>query len=246
MKTVAQFKEIGASDRAKNLKSRTRKDDETKKEIAKILVAAEESGDFGKGEMNSWAMKIVGCELRREIQGTYDLVKVLQSSRASEIVFTEAEFDKTPKSALYSLARIIRKKDAGKIASALEIIRSGKDLTNRLKELEGKGKKPPAPPVEPEVTKPGAGATGAGEGDSLNSGTPETPKGDTYFVPEGTAMLDNPEVQVRILADARNLPNGDSCANMLDFLAKLAAQTQTRWEHLEAEAAEPVKEPVAA
>lgn len=245
MKTVAQFKEIGAADRAKNLKSRTRKDDETKKEIAKLIVAAEECGDFGKGEMNSWAMKIVGCELRREIQGTYDLVKVLQTIRSSEIVFTEEEFDKTPKSALYALARIIRKKDAAKVSSALEIIRSKIDVTNRLRELEGKGKKPAAPSVEPE-SKESAGAPGAGETGSLNSDTPETPKGDTYFVPEGTAMLAIEEIQARILSDIRNLPDGDSCVNMLDFLAKLAAQTQTRWEHLEAEAAKPAKEPLAA
>ncbi len=248
MKSVVQFKEMSAIERAKNLKSRVRKDDETKKEIAKILVAAEEAGDFGKGEMNSWSLKITGIELRREVQGTYEFANVLRGIRSNELPFSEEEFDKAPSFGLIKLAGFMGKKDAEKVAAALEIIRSKTDVTNRLRALTAK----PKGDEKDKETESKGSSKSSKSGESLNSDTPaaETPKGTSYFVPEGTGILAVPEIQARILEDLRNAPDSESCENYHEFLKGLVAHLHSRWEVIEAEAAKlaetPTLQPAAA
>lgn len=238
MKSVVQFKEMSANDRSKNLKSRATKAarDELKKEISKIIVAAEESGDFGKGEMNSWSLKITGIELRRELQGTYEYANVLRGIRSGDLPFAEKEFDKAPSFGLIKLAGFMGKNDPEKVAECLEIIRSGKDLTNRLKAMTAK------PKDKDESKSKDKPESNGDESGSLNSGTPEappaeSPKGDSYFVPEGTSILNVPEIQARILEDLRKTPDIASCENLHEFLKGLVGHLHSRWEVLEAEAA---------
>jgi hypothetical protein len=242
MKSVIQFVEMTAAERAKNLKSRVKKDNETKKEIAKILVAAEEKGDFGKGEMNKWSLEITGVELRREVQGTYEYATVLRGIRSGELAFTEEEFDKAPSFGLIKLAGFMGKKDGEKVAAALEIIRSGEDVTNRLRALTAK---PKVEETETKDSKESKGSAPTGEGDSLNSDTPAAPKGTSIFIPEGVNILAVEEIQVALLAGVRSMPDSESCENAHEFLKGLVAQLHTRWEQVEAEAATS-KEAVAA
>lgn len=229
MKTIVQFMTMTASARAKSLADRVRKDDIAKKEIAKILIAAEESGDFGKGEMNAYAQKVTGVELRRECQGAYESVNVLRAIRASQIDFSEEEFDSAPKFGLIKLSGFIGKNNPALVSEAIAIIRSRVDVTNRLKAL---GQKPKAEKPE-SGEKP---SSGEGAGESLNSGT-SAPKGATFFVPEGTSILAVPEIQARILEDLRKAPDSESCEAYHEFLKGLVGHLHSRWEMVEAEEA---------
>ena len=234
MKSVIQFKEMTAGDRAKNLKSLVTKQTTAKKEIAKILVAAEMQGDFGKGEMNSYAQQVTGVELRREAQGTYEFVNVIKGILSGELPMTEEEFD-SKQFGSFPLIMLsgFMSKSPEKVADALAIIRSGDDVTKRLKELRS----PSKPKAEKEKSTKAAG-TETGESEIQ---TPATPKGDTYFVPEGTSILAVEEIQARILSDMRNAPDVKSCENYHEFFKGLVAHLHTRWETLEAESAAPVE-----
>lgn len=227
MKTVVQFKEMSPQARATSLKSLCTRLSTARKEIVKVLVAAEETGDYGKGEMNSYAQRITGIELRREAQGTYESVNVLKGIRQGAVPMTEAEFD-SKKFGSFPLIMLsgFMSKSPEKVIPALEIIRSGEDVTKRLKALRG-GKPaasgdaaPETPGSQPEIQMPSAN---------------ETPAGHTYFVPEGASILACPDIQSRILHDIRHAPTGEDCMNYFQLLSDLAAQVQTRLEHIEAE-----------
>lgn len=237
MKSVIQFKEMNPNEAAKNLKSLCTRVKSGEFEIMKLLVAREEAGDFGKGEMNSYAQRVTGLELRREIQGVYEGCTVLRAIRAGDITLTESEFDKAKKYCLIKLASLIGKKDAEKITAAVEIIRSGKDVTSRIKALFPKKEKPESKPKAEKEPKEPEKVIELTEIES-----PESPKGDSYFVPEGTGILAVEEIQARILHDMRTAPYVASCENYHEFLKGLVAHLHTRWEVLEAEAQTPAKE----
>lgn len=236
MKSVVQFVQMTANQAATTLKSLCTRHTTAKKEIVKLLVAREEAGDFGKGEMNTYAQRVTGMELRREIQGTYEAVNVMKGIRSGELPMTEEEFD-SKKFGSFPLIMLsgFMSKSPEKVIPALEIIRSGEDVTKRLKEL----RTPPKPKAEKEKSKDSdKGKTGEPEIQTL----PEAPKGDSYFVPEGTGILAVEAVQKRILEDMRNAPDVASCENYHEFLKGLVAHLHTRWEVLEAEAQTPAKE----
>jgi hypothetical protein len=252
MKSVVQFKNLTSIEREKNLKSRATKAarDELKKEIAKIMVAAEECGDFGKNEMNSWAIKATGIELRREVQGTYEYANVLRGIRSGELPFAEAEFDKAPSFGLIKLAGFMGKKDPEKVSAALEIIRSKKDVTNRLRELTAKPKA--ETPKEPESKEPKSKESAPSESGSLNSDTPDTPDtpetpetpevpGQTYFVPDGMAILNQPDLVRAIVDEIAVCDCQENLVAYLELFKNFSAHVESRWEKLEAEAAAPVE-----
>lgn len=237
MKSVVQFVQMTANQAATTLKSLCTRHATGKKEIVKLLVAREEAGDFGKGEMNTYAQRVTGMELRREIQGTYEAVNVMKGIRSGELPMTEEEFD-SKKFGSFPLIMLsgFMSKSPEKVIPALEIIRSGEDVTKRLKEL----RTPPKPKAEKE-SKESKESAEAETGESEIQ-TPEAPKGDSYFVPEGTGILAVEAVQKRILEDMRNAPDVASCENYHEFLKGLVAHLHTRWEVLEAEAQTPAKE----
>lgn len=243
---------MSKDERASNLKSRVKKYDVSKKEIVKILVASEEGGDVGKNEsLNAFANRVTGYDLRREVQGVYEHCNVLRAIRAKEITMTEADFDKAGKSGLIKLSSCLSSYKS-LVPEVVEIIKSGKDVTNRLAAImptkakkkdttvvvtDGETKTPESPEKpkgeSKESATPGAGETPSPEVSETQ--TPEPPKGDTYFVPEGMAVLGVEEIQARILADIRNAGTAEDCLATHEFFAAMVKEVHARWEAIEAE-----------
>ncbi len=239
MKTLLEFTKLTANQRANGLKTLVVKQATAKKEIAKILVAAEECGDFGKGkgEMNTYAVKITGVELRREAQGIYEYCNVMRAIRAKSISMTEAEFD-SAKFGSFPLIMLsgFMGKSPEKVSEALEIIRSGLDVTKRLQALRGPSKKsaPEDPPVK--VT----GEKGESDTDSAPSEI-QTPAaaGDTFFFPHADPVLNHPEFLSRLIGELKGAGTIADCDAYLVFFKDMAAHVESRFEALEAEAAQP-------
>jgi hypothetical protein len=235
MKTVSDFAAMTANVAKKTLQTLAEKVTTGEKEIIKLLVAREEKGDFGKGQMNSWSQEVTGLELREEIQGIYECCHVVRAMRAGSIEFTETEFDKANKFGLMRLGTLIKKDDKAKIAEAIAIIRSGEKVTERIRALfpsKGKGKG--------ETDKEKSGKSGKGSGESKSEELPEiqTPPGMTFFIPKGTALLQSKELLKAIMAEIKSAPDAESCAAYHDLFKDLTAHCHTRWETLEAKAAE--------
>jgi hypothetical protein len=233
MKTVSDFKVLSPEGRVTNLKSRVTKATTAKKEIMKLLIAGEECGDFGsgKGEMNAYALKITGHDLRREIQGTYEGCNVLRAIRSGKLAMTEDEFDSKPFGSfpLIMLSGFMTKSPEN-VSEALEIIRSGIDVTKRLQALRGPSKKTdPAP----ETGAGGSGGGGEAGGPAASSVT-STP-GKTYFVPEGTPMLNCPEIVAQIIAEVKGAGSIADVEEYLKTFLTLSSYAESRGEQLEAE-----------
>ena len=229
MKSIQEFQSMTSDQRAKNLASRAVKQSEAKKEISKILVAAEAAGDFGKGkgEMNAYATKITGVELRREAQGVYEYCNVLREILSGKLAVTEAEFDSARFGSfpLIVLSGLMSKAPE-KVTEALEIIRSGIDVTKRLQAL-----------IKVEKESDAGGESGPGEGEGSEIQTPEIP-GTSYFVPEGMPLLNCPEIVAAIVADIKGAGSLGDIENYLATFLKLSAIAESRGETLEAEAVE--------
>lgn len=253
-KTTADFVAMTETELVKALKTTTTRvvnaKDKGQKEIAMQLVAAEEKGLFKEGEMNTFAIKVTGVELRRELQGTYEAVNVLRAIRKGEIDMTEEEFV-SKKFGSFSLIRLssLLSKNPDLVDEALEIIRDGKNVTNGLRALGKKPKSESAESGESEEPKGKSGGS-AGKGESLNSDSPpaEAPKGRTFFVPDGMAVLSVPEIKAAILEEIRNAPDEASADAYMATFRDFSAQLASRYETLEAEAAakDPKPEAVAA
>lgn len=125
------------AEREKNLKylvNRPKLVQKERREVAKILIAAESAGVFGAGEMNSYAKRITGVDIREEFQGVYEAVNVLQGIRSKSVIATEDEFNTWGSFPVIELSSTMSKRPE-KLPEALEIIRSKKDVTNRLRAL---------------------------------------------------------------------------------------------------------------
>jgi hypothetical protein len=103
-------------------------------EAAALLVDAEDAGDFGTGGMNDYAKRILGYDIRRGFQGVYEAAKVLRAIRSGRLAVSEEVFRTWDSFPIIKLSGLLSKQPS-KVSDALEIIRSGRDTTNRLKEL---------------------------------------------------------------------------------------------------------------
>ena len=106
-------------------------------DAARFLLEAEEAGEIRSGEMNSYAQDVLGIELRRGFQGIYQAVCLLRLIRAGELAATEEELETWDSTPIQWISGIVSKQPK-KVAEALEIIRSRRDVTNRLKELRSR------------------------------------------------------------------------------------------------------------
>ncbi len=136
MKTVLEFTNLSPDERLdfismQNIVAMGRA---APKIVAKILFAAGEAGDYEKGEMNSYAQKATGIELRRGLQGTYEMVKVLRGMNQGLVPLSEQEFDIAPKFGLIKLSSIIANSPE-KVSQACKIITSRKGVTNQIRHL---------------------------------------------------------------------------------------------------------------
>lgn len=113
-----------------------------RREVARILLASESAGAFGPGEMNAYAKRISGVDIREEFQGVYEAVNVLRAIRDGSLPATELEFDTWGSYPVIMLSGFMSKRP-NQVPQALEIIRSGQDVTNRLKELRAAGPQTP-------------------------------------------------------------------------------------------------------
>ena len=103
-------------------------------EAAKFLVDAEEAGEYGTGGMNAYAKQILGVELRRDFQGIYQAAKLVRLSRVGKIPVSEEELENWDSTPIQWFSGFVSNQPQ-KVAEALEIIRSRKNVTNRLREL---------------------------------------------------------------------------------------------------------------
>jgi len=150
MKSMSEIAEFTAASRETMLKTTVTTAKTSKKIVAKILTVAGEKGDYVEGGMNAYSSRVTGIELRREMQGTYECVNVLQAIRKGTLPMDENEFDKCPIFGCIRLSSLMKNKPE-LVGDALAIIRAGVDVTKLLNALGKAPKKPPVePPVEPE------------------------------------------------------------------------------------------------
>jgi hypothetical protein len=235
MKTIAQFEEMTAETRAATLKTTVRAAGNARITVAKILVAALAAGDFTaeKGEMNKYAVEVTGIELRRELQGTYEAVRVLSGIVAGTVPMTEKQFDKILSTAAVRISCIMEKFPEG-LSDACEIAISGTDVVKRLSALMKRLK------GEPEKSTAGK-STGEGSGESGDVPGIQTPAAspvEAFLAWLGeTPLMSVPEIVARLTEDVHGAATPACCERYADFLGRLKAQAETRWEGLEATAA---------
>lgn len=209
---MTEILEMSAIKRCNLLSSTVSSARKAQKTVAKILVAASEKGDYAEGEMNAYSLKHTGVELRRELQGTYEHVNVLKAMRSNAIDFKEEDFDVIPSFAAIILSSLLAKSPE-KVSAALEIIRSGVDVTKRLQELK-KGDKP--------AKGEGAGAGEGGEGDAPPEiQTPED--ADTFVIPHRDFVTNHLPLVERIL-DEIDTAEPEDLAVLATAYAKIQAR----------------------
>ncbi len=106
-------------------------------DAARFLVEAEEAGEYFTGEMNSYAQQILAIELRRGFQGIYQAACLLRLIRNGKLAASEDEIEAWGSTPIQWISGIVSKQPE-KVAEALEIVRSKRDVTNRLKELRAR------------------------------------------------------------------------------------------------------------
>lgn len=241
MKTLIEILDMTPEGRAKLLKSTTTSAVNAKVTIAKILVAAAEKGDYGKGEMNTYAQRVTGIELRRELQGTYEAVNVLEGIRAGTVPLTEAQFEKCPDFGRVTISGLLSK-HAAFVPEACEIILEGTDVTKRLKALKERIKEGETPNLkilpDPKESK-GKKGTGDGEGSGIQ--TAGKADADTFTIPRDTVVLNHPGILERIIAEVKGAGTVEDCDAFLSMFSKLKSFAESRRETLEAESADSKK-----
>lgn len=232
--------------RASNLCAYVGKATAAKKELPKILIAAEECGDFGSGSgaMNAYAVKVTGVELRREAQGTYEACNVLRAIRAKKIDMTEDDFDSKPFGSfpLIMLSGFLGKAPE-KVAEALEIIRSGLDVTKRLQALRGPAKKSDEQIAKEraEAEAKAAAEKAALEAKEKPESEIQTPPADstTYIVPLDMPIMNHQDLMADLIAELKGAKTLEDCQTYLRNLDQLRAIVESRMEVLEAESKKP-------
>jgi len=234
MKSLLEILDMTAEGRTKFLKTTVTTARNAKATIAKILVAAEEQGDFGPGEMNAYAQRITGIELRREIQGTYEAVNVLKGIRAGTVGLTETQFETCPDFGRVTISGLLSK-EPGLVPAAVEIILSKEDVTNRLKELTGKGKK--AKEETPKLAIVAKGGEGEAEGEPSGIQTASAPAADTFVIPHEDPVMNHAPLMDRLMAEVKNAATVADAKAYVGIFESLLSHAESRLETLEAEAA---------
>ena len=99
---------MSAADRITGLRETVTKHSSTIKVASKYLVAFTIAGDCATNELNAFAKKHPGMDIRKEIQGIYQTVKVLQLIATNMLGdVTEDQFDSIPWSANIELSRFL-------------------------------------------------------------------------------------------------------------------------------------------
>lgn len=146
---------MSAADRITGLRETVTKHSSTIKTASKFLVAFTIAGDCQAFELNAFAKKHLGMDIRKEIQGIYQTVKVLGMIAANELGnVTEDQFDSIPWSANIELSRFLNPE------SELWFLRekainayAGHEPVKNLKKLIADAKqKPEAPPTNAQET----------------------------------------------------------------------------------------------
>ena len=249
LKQLAEFLADSSEIRAKALPKYVANITESKKLLVKLLVAGEEAGDFDKGAqgMSTYARTLTaypekrdkegnlvhkayeGIDLRRDIQGTYEACNVMRGIRSGKLAMSELEFD-SKQFGSFPLIMLsgFMSKSPEKVADALEIIRSGDRVSDRLKELRGgKAKKKETESKDSKES----------EGGETEVSEIQTVIGKTFFVPEGTAILNEPTLLKALVEEIAAAGSIESCEAYHGLFKDLTAKVHARWEVLEAEIA---------
>jgi hypothetical protein len=230
MKSIQELTESTAAGRKTTLVSAAKAGRSAPIVIAKVLFVAGLKGDFEDGGMNNYSQKVTGMDLRRELQGTYERVNLLTAMHKKEIDMTEEEFDTCLNFAAIKLASLVKKGDAGKIAEAMAIIRSGEDVTKRIKDLC-------SPPKEKKSDDAPAEKEGAE--------TPELQAGDSdvFVIPRGIFVTDHSPLMERLVGEIAGAQAEDLTV-LSNVFALIAQKIHERHNELAA-AAKPAKGKVA-
>lgn len=84
--------------------------------------------------MNDYAKRVLGYDIRRGFQGIYEAANVLRAIRAGRLAVSEEIFRTWASFPIIKVSGLLSKQPE-KLSEAIEIIRLGKDTTNRLNEL---------------------------------------------------------------------------------------------------------------
>jgi hypothetical protein len=237
MKMLLEILDMTAEGRAKFLKTTVTTARNAKTTIAKILVAAEEKGDYGSGEMNTYAQRLTGVELRREIQGVYEAVNTLKGIRAGTVPMTEEQFEKCPDFGRVTISGLLSKAP-GFVPEACAIIESGEDVTKRLKALRDavNGKKPKEEVPKPETAKESSPEAEGPEGEASGFQTAPAADADTFVIPHKTPVVNCDPLMERLMREVKTAPTKADAALYIAAFAKLQAHAESRLEELEAQA----------
>lgn len=243
METTDNIKAWSADKRSKELKSAATAATNAKTKIAKVLVAAYEAGDFETGEMNSYAARVTGLELRREVQGVYEAVNVLEGIRAGQIDATEDEFDQWKDIARVALSGLLSKSPE-KIPEALRIIRSGEGVTKQLKALrKPSARENPSPEKGADTPRDDAGAADAtpapAEAPAAEDPAPEGESAtavDVIEIPANLGTLSSQAVIDRLLEDIAAADEAD-CEVYASILGRLGEKLTERLAEIQGAAA---------
>lgn len=140
---------MSAADRITGLRETVTKHASTIKTASKFLVAFTIAGDCNAFELNAFAKKHLGMDIRKEIQGIYQTVKVLSLIANNELgEVTEEQFDNIPWSANIELSRFLNpESELWFLREKAIIAYAGKEPVKNLKKLIADSKEKPEPQV---------------------------------------------------------------------------------------------------
>lgn len=142
MQTLAQIIALTSADRITTLKNQVQSHDCTRKVSAKFLLAMIKAGDCQSNEVNAYAKKHLGFDIRQEIQGVYQSLKVLESIINGEMPgVDEADFDRNSWTTNQEMSKFLNadnplflnREDAIKAYKSEQPIKALKDLAKANK-----------------------------------------------------------------------------------------------------------------
>lgn len=95
MQTLQEIIALTSADRITNLRIQVQSHDCTRKTASKFLLAMIKAGDCAANEINAYSKKHLGFDIRKDVQGVYQSLKVLESIINGEMPgVDEADFDR--------------------------------------------------------------------------------------------------------------------------------------------------------
>jgi hypothetical protein len=190
----------------------------TRKELAKVLIAMIAAGDCEAGSINAHAKEITGKDLRKDFQGVYELMGVFSAIVDGKITLTEEQFDTLEPSKLALLSPYLNVEEhKDKLEDAVDALKEGKSAKD-IREIKGatEPKKPKRViELEKELETMKAALERSGGGTAITSALIVTD------IPADAPILTSRQVIDRLKADmAAHQKSEETMDVMIDKLGK--------------------------